>query len=304
MPRMRNTSTRIHSRCGNGYSDILLSRFFSLIHLRVHRSIMRQRCHLIVKYLRYWLTASNGKGHGTHSPFVFDFIINVLNDKTNYPAYSKVEHLRRQLIKDKTVLSVEDMGAGSVISKTNTRSVATIARHAAKPAKYGQLLYRMVRHYHAGTVLELGTSLGITTSYLALADTGTKLTTIEGAGSIAAVARQNFRALNIDNVSLVEGNFDDRLPAVLASLPTLDFCFIDGNHRREPTLRYFDQLLAKTGNDTILVFDDIHWSPEMENAWNTIKQHEAVRYTIDLFFVGLVFFRSEFREKQHFTIRF
>lgn len=259
---------------------------------------------LILKYLQYYISASNGKGHGIHSPFVFDFITNVLNDTTHYPAYDQVENLRKRLLHDQSVLTVEDFGAGSMHDRSNHRAIASIARNAAKPAKYGQLLYRMIKKYEPGTILELGTSLGITTSYLALASEGQTIVTLEGAGEVAKAALQNFKALGLKNISLKEGNFDDMLPAHTGSLPQLDFCFVDGNHRKEPTLRYFEMLLPKLGSQAILVFDDIHWSREMEDAWEMIKTHERVRCTIDLFFIGIVFFRDEFREKQHFRIRF
>ena len=265
---------------------------------------MYSRLQLLFKYLSYYFTASNGKGHGTHSPFVFEFITKVLNDKTSYPEYFKVEGLREKLLKDKTILNVEDLGAGSSVSKTNQRTVATIARNAAKSKKLGQLLFRMVKFYQPSTILELGTSLGITTSYLSLAKPDARLVTMEGSHEIAEAARRNFRNLEIRNTKIIEGNFDDTLSSVISQLSTVDFVFIDGNHRKEPTERYFKDLLNKITNDSILVFDDIHWSKEMEAAWKTIKEHDAVRCTIDLFFIGIVLFRKEFKEKQHFNIRF
>lgn len=239
-----------------------------------------------------------------HSPFVYDLIINVLNDKTYYEDYKEVELLRRQLLSDRTIVEVKDLGAGSARNNSAGRRICDIARHAAKPAKFGQLLYRMVRYYQPEQILELGTSLGITTQYMALAHPAAKLITIEGAPGVAAVAREKIKAAGITNVELLQGNFDELLPAVLQKDKKPGFVFIDGNHRKEPTVRYFEQLTATAHNDTILVFDDIHWSREMEDAWGYIRAHAAVRCTIDLFFVGIVLFRQEFREKQHFTIRF
>jgi len=259
---------------------------------------------LAARYFKYWITASNGKGHGMHSPFVFEFITKILNDKTIYPAYEKVESLRNQLLNDNTVLEVEDFGAGSVIDKKNKRSISSIAKNAAKPKKFGQLLLRMIKHYQPATILELGTSLGITTSYLSLSRPDARLITMEGSKEIADIAKKNLENLEIRNVEIIEGNFDNTLSSVVRGLSTVDFAFIDGNHRKEPTERYFKELLAKTNNDSILVFDDIHWSSEMEAAWETIKKNAAVTCSIDLFFIGIIFFRKEFKEKQHFTIRF
>lgn len=265
---------------------------------------MYSRLKLVQKYLRYYFTAYNGRGHGMHSPFVFDFIVNVLNDKTQYPAYQQVEALRNQLVKDPTILEVQDFGAGSTVDKTNQRTIASIAKNAAKPAKFGQLLYRMVNYYKPQIILELGTSLGITTSYLSLAKPDAKLITMEGSSAIAEMARQNFRTLKLQNAFLREGNFDQTLSTVISGLSSVDFAFIDGNHRQEPTERYFNQLLPVLNNNSILIFDDIHWSSEMEEAWKNIQQHPAVRCTIDLFFIGIVLLRQEFKEKQHFSIRF
>jgi predicted O-methyltransferase YrrM len=265
---------------------------------------MYSRFQLAFKYLSYYLTASNGKGHGIHSPFVFHFITKVLNDKTHYPEYQPIEDLRQKLLKDQTILTIEDFGAGSSLNKTNQRTIASIAKNAAKQKKYSQLLFRIVKEYQAKTILELGTSLGITTSYLATANLAGKVITMEGAKEIAKIARQNFKTLELSNIEITEGNFDDKLSSIIYHLSSVDLAFIDGNHQQEPTERYFQQLLPKTHNDSILIFDDIHWSPRMEQAWQAILEHPSVRCSIDLFFIGIILFRSEFREKQHFTIRF
>ena len=238
---------------------------------------MYSRLQLIKKYLNYYFSASNRMGHGMHSPFVFDFITKVLNDKTVYPEYEKVESLRKQLLTDRTILEVEDFGAGSSVSKTNKRSIASIAKNAAKPKKYGQLLFRMIKYYQPENILELGTSLGITASYLSIAKPDAKIITMEGSKAIANVAIQNFKSNGLNNIELVEGNFDQTLSSVVNRLSSVDFAYIDGNHRQEPTERYFHQLLQKINNDSILVFDDIHWSKEMEAAREVPRAGQPAR---------------------------
>lgn len=265
---------------------------------------MYSHTQLAIKYLRYFFSASNGKGHGIHSPFVFHFITHVLKNRNHFPEYDIVEKLRKDLLNDKTVLTVEDYGAGSAISNTKQRSVKSITQNAAKAKKYSQLLFRIVKEYQPATILELGTSLGISSSYLSLANPVAEIITMEGAGSVANAARSNFKQLGLKNITVVEGDFDKILSSVLSKLSFIDFAFVDGNHRQEPTEKYFHQVLHKIHNDSILIFDDIHWSKEMEAAWQTIKSHATVRCTIDLFFIGIVFFKKEFFEKQHFTIRF
>lgn len=259
---------------------------------------------LAARYAWYYLTASNGKGHGMHAPFVFEFITQVMNDDRQFYAYRQIENLRELLLLNRQELVIEDFGAGSRVKKNNTRKVADIARSSLKPRKFGQLLFRIVDHYAPKQVLELGTSLGITTAYLASANSNTRVVTMEGASSVASVARSNFDKLGLQNIELVEGNFDETLTAILQQMGRIDMAFIDGNHRYEPTVRYFRELLPHLHEYSILIFDDIHWSREMEQAWQEISQDDAVTLSIDLFFIGLVFFRKEQKVKQHFTIRF
>jgi len=265
---------------------------------------MYNRFQLTKKYLQYYLTASNGKGHGIHSPFVFDFVKHVLNGKKSYPAYRSIEKIRKQLLTDSTLIEIEDFGAGSSVIKTNKRVVSAIAASSLKPKKYAQLLYRMVQYYKPEKIVELGTSFGITTAYLASGNAASKVFTCEGSGAIAAIAKQNFKALQLNNVQLTEGDFAKTLSPLLSSLNTVNFAFADGNHRKQPTLDYFAQLLKHAVPNSILIFDDIHWSAEMEEAWAVIKKNERVTLTIDLFFIGIVFINPVFKTAQHFTIRF
>src|SRR3954453_6299209 len=265
---------------------------------------MYSKWQIAKRYMLYRWHASNSRGHGVHSPFVFGFITQVLNDKRFFYCYETIEIVRSRLKNDTTLLTIEDFGAGSRIHSHTQRTVADIATSSLKPKKYSQLLFRMVNYFQPATILELGTSLGITTSYLASGNTNAQVITMEGAKAVAAIAKQNFQSLRLKNIQVITGNFDDTLPGTLAQLTIVDLAFIDGNHRLQPTLDYFNQLLPKVHEHSVLIFDDIHWSQEMEDAWNTIKAHQQVTLTIDLFFIGLVFFRKENRVKQDFVIRF
>ncbi|MDB5210334.1 MAG: class SAM-dependent methyltransferase [Sediminibacterium sp.] len=256
------------------------------------------------KYIKYYLAASNGNGHGMHSPFVFTFITKVLNDDRSFYAYQNIENLRQLLLNDQQQLTIEDFGAGSRVKKNNVRSVSDIAHSSLKPKKFGQLLFRIVDAYAPKNILELGTSLGITTAYLASAKGECTVVTMEGAKAVATVARKNFAKLDLKNIKLVEGNFDETLSPTIKKMQLIDMVFVDGNHRYEPTVRYYRELLPAMHEYSILIFDDIHWSKEMEQAWDEIRKDDAVTLSIDLFFIGLVFFRKEQKVKQHFVIRF
>nr|AIA15113.1 Methyltransferase domain protein [uncultured bacterium] len=239
-----------------------------------------------------------------HSPFVFQFILHVLNNKSGYLSAKEIEDLRRELQQDERLLTIKDLGAGSRVSSTKQRTVQQLAKAALKPPKYAQLLFRLVKHYQPQIIVELGTSLGVTTSYLANANPAANITTIEGSKAVAEIATENFSKLGFKNIQLLQGNFDDLLPSVISHLPSVDLAYIDGNHRYQPTIDYFHQFLSKTHNNSILVFDDIHWSKEMEQAWEEIKSHPSVKCSVDIFFLGFIFFRSEFKVNQHFSIRF
>ena len=239
-----------------------------------------------------------------HSPHVFQLITTVFNDRTVYPEYLLVERMRNQLKRDQRSIPVMDLGAGSTTRQADQRRIASIARHAAKSPKLGQLLFRLARFYQPTQMLELGTSLGISSYYLQSGQPAASLTTIEGSPAVAGIARENFQRHSLDRIDLRTGNFDEQLPLVLQQMERVDLAFIDGNHREEPTVRYFHQLLEKTGPDSLLIFDDIHWSPEMERAWEQIIKHPAVRCSIDLFHIGIVLFRKEFLEKVSFRVRF
>lgn len=255
----------------------------------------------LLAYLKYRLRA--GTAHGLHSPFVYGLYTTVICHDGTFAAFAPIEARRQALLSNPDSITVTDLGAGSHTGAGQVRRVAAIARTAAKPPHLAQLLFRLVNHFRPATVLELGTSLGLTTAYLAAADSRHRVVTFEGCPNVATMARDTFAALHLANVELVEGNLDATLGPTLAALGApVDFVFFDGNHRREPTLRYFEQCLANTHEDSVFVFDDIHWSAEMEQAWDAIRAHPAVTVTIDLFHIGLVFFRKK-QPRQDFWLR-
>jgi predicted O-methyltransferase YrrM len=259
---------------------------------------------LAKKYLHYYLTASSGKGHGIHSPFVFNFVKNVLNDKKQVQQSAEIEKLRSCLLHNNTSIQVEDFGAGSGVIRTSNRIVKRIAASSLKPKKYAALLARIAKYFKCNTIIELGTSFGISAAYLAVSNPLSTIYSLEGSENISNIARHNFTVLGLQNIHLIKGDFENTLPDLFSKINKIDLAFIDGNHRKEPTIYYFDLLLKKVNDHSILIFDDIHWSTEMEEAWEQIKEHPSVTLTIDLFFLGLVFFNKDFKVKQHFIIRY
>lgn len=265
--------------------------------------MVMQKAFMAAEYVKHWFRAENSKGHGVHSPFVYDFIHTVLRDKRHFYAFDDIEAMRRNALGNSSILSVTDFGAGSHTGAGNERSVADIAKHAARTPAQGRFLFRLMQRYGYTSVLELGTSLGIGTSYLAKANPLAQVITLEGCKNIAAQAQQHFNALQLNNIEITVGNFDDTLGEVLERNTPFDVLFVDGNHREEPTLRYFTMALPYMHPKGVMIFDDIHWSEGMLAAWQQIQQHPSVRLSLDLFYVGLVFFDPAFKEKQDFSLR-
>ena len=239
--------------------------------------------------------------HGIHSPFVFELHEKLFKEKSQFYVFSEIESIRAKLLLTQKELTVNDLGAGSTLGSSAERSIKTIAKNSLKPAKTAQLLYRFVHHFKPKQMVELGTCLGVTSAYLAKGNSKSQLTTLEGATEIAKVANINFTKLNIENVELVVGNFDQTFQKTLENLKAIDFVFFDGNHRKEPTLRYFKQALQFANEHSIFVFDDIYWSKEMTQTWKVIQSHPSVTVTIDCYAMGFVFFKTD-QAKEHFTV--
>ncbi|WP_293312749.1 O-methyltransferase [Pedobacter sp. UBA5917] len=255
----------------------------------------------ITDYLKHRLTAKSR--HGTHSPFVYKLADEVIYDFTDKSEYKNIEDQRKKLFNDDSIITVTDLGAGSHLNKNRTKKVSQIAKNALKSPRLAKLIYRLAKNTRPKSAIELGTCLGITTAYLAKTDPATEIITIEGCPQTAEVAKKNFEALNLDNIELHVGNFDLILPDIIAKQPSLDFVYIDGNHRKDATLNYFKWCLPKVNEDSLLIFDDIYWSQGMKEAWAEIKNHPDVTVTVDLFWIGLVYFKKG-QAKEHFKLKF
>ncbi len=259
---------------------------------------------MLTAYFRYLSRARDE--HSLHSPFLYALYTEVIRAKRGAKkVFTPIQAVRKKLRQSQQRITITDLGAGSKVNPSRQRTIGDIARNSQKSARFGRLLFRLIQRFQAKTIIDLGTSLGLTTAYTAEATKpyGGHVTTFEGCAETAAVARQNFDQLGQQNVTIVVGNLDETLATGIASLGQVDFVFFDANHRYDPTVRYFETCLHHIHNDTVFVFDDIHWSDEMEQAWAYIQKHPSVTVTIDLFWVGLVFFRSE-QPREDFILRF
>ncbi|UUW09157.1 class I SAM-dependent methyltransferase [Flavobacterium plurextorum] len=262
----------------------------------------------IRSYLKFLWNSKNE--HGVHSPFVFSLLTKCFYDKKPKPEYKILKNYRKSLLENKNFIEVTDFGAGSKVFKSNKRQICKIASTAGISPKRAELLFRVTNYFKPNNILEIGTSLGLATSALALGSqslgTKAKVTTIEGCAQTGNIAKNQLEKFDCKNVENIISEFESFLISENLSqnfgTKIYDLIYFDGNHSKKATLAYFELLLPTIDNDSVWIFDDIHWSQEMEEAWEIIKNHPKVKVTIDTFQWGFVFFRYE-QEKEHFVIR-
>ena len=259
-------------------------------------------CHNISSYLRWQFRAHDRHGHGVHSPFLFSLIDNGLFSPIEAEWVSAVERRRKQLLADRREVVVTDYGSGSSFGN-GSRRVCDIARHSSTSPRDGRLLCNLATAIRSRNILELGTNLGIGSLYLAHSSSCERLITIEGCPNLSKIASDSFKQLETGNITIVNSEFSEALPKALQSLPSLDFVFLDGNHRCGPTLSYFNQCLPFVTNDTVFVIDDIHKNADMEQAWTEIVENEQVTLSLDFYTMGVVFFRRQL-SKQNICLRY
>jgi predicted O-methyltransferase YrrM len=250
-------------------------------------------------YFRY-LFRSKTK-YSVHSPFVFDFITKGIGVAIPKQMTLALNSYRRALDKDSRFIKITDFGAGSKVFKSNIRPVKKIAKYAGISKTKSVLLQKIVNYYKPIKILELGTSLGIASAAMQIANQKAIITSIEGCPETAKTAKYYLNKQRLNSIDIKIGKFSDSIPDIINDC-LFDMIYFDGNHQKEATIDYFKMCLQSIHNDSFFIFDDIHWSKEMEEAWGYIYQHPKVSVSIDLFYLGLVFFRKE-QTKQHFILR-
>jgi predicted O-methyltransferase YrrM len=257
---------------------------------------MKQILYKATSYGNYLVKAKTK--YYLHSPFVFQFYQNVLEGKKNAPV---IESLRKMLYQNDAKITFSDFGKEGMLT---TRTIANMAKRSSISRKYGKLLLNLVHYFQPQNILELGTNLGLGTAYLAAGNKNANVFTIEGGEALSKLAQANTHQLGITNIHFRTGNFNEVLEEVLHEMKSVDVVFFDGNHRKQPTLQYFENCLIHSHEQSIFVFDDIHWSEEMNQAWEVIKEHPSVTLSIEVYRMGFVFFNKQKLKKEHFKLLF
>lgn len=258
------------------------------------------KAQLAFDYLTYFFTADTK--YDVHSPFIYDFTVNVLNARKQKPAYHAIELVRSQMLSSNVLIDVLPLGATSN-QNISKQPLKKLTKNTSKSAKYGELLERICGYINPVYAIEIGTSVGISTLYQAHGIKNGYLVALEGNPKSIEIAKYNAEKLGLQNIQFIEGLFENTLPEVVSQLPQIDYVFFDGNHSITATLQYFEWCISKAHENTVFIFDDIRWSDDMQLAWKKICNHEKVTVTLDLFFLGIVFFRPN-QAKEHFTLRY
>lgn len=259
----------------------------------------KDKLNLICRYIKHYFSASHKGGFGIHSPFVYSFVTDVIEEHLPYYSYHTIERIRQNLFRDKSYINITDYGTG----KSCKKQICKIATISSKNKKDSQLIFRIAVFAKAKNILELGTSLGTTTMYLAMANRESRVISLEGCPETANVAKTNIKNAKLSNVDIIIGNIDETLVDALNQMPKIDLAFFDANHQEIPTINYFEQCLSKANKNSIFIFDDIHWSDGMDKAWKYICDNSKSIVTIDLFSMGIVFFNPELN-KHNYKIRY
>ncbi|MCM1035242.1 MAG: class I SAM-dependent methyltransferase [Paludibacter sp.] len=256
---------------------------------------LRLLTYRLCSWLQHRLTAVNTLGHGIHSPYLYNMVRFVFYDDNAYYCFRTIEYERQKLLRSQEIVRVDDYGTGI----SGNRRVCDIAASSLKSSHEAQFLFRLVNALQPKSVLELGTSLGITSAYLAVAAGQGKLVTIEGSPALAQKAQDVFTQLHLSNIVQVTGNINDTLTETLHALGSVDFVFMDANHTQEATVRYFESLLPYCHEKTVVVIDDIHHSPDMETAWKILVDTPDVTAAFNCYSLGILFFDKQFMRKQY-----
>lgn len=252
----------------------------------------------VIHYLKHVFTAKR-RGHGVHSPFAYSLCEEVFYNQKPFYEFDELDRLRSRLFKNQTELQIQDLGAGSKYLTSTQRKVCDIAKQGISSSKQSKVLFRLINYFSCATSIELGSSLGLNSLFMARGNSSGQVYSIEGSESLHAFAKELAAKYKANNIHFLKGNFDEQLPELLNTIPHFDLAYVDGNHNQEATLRYFYLLMEKSEEHSVLVFDDIHWSKGMALAWEEIKRHPKVKLSIDTYYTGFVFFKEEIKEKQN-----
>lgn len=210
------------------------------------------------------------------------------SDTSGLENIQKIEKHREQLLSCQEPLVNGKFGE----SMPGEQNITVSRACRASKGPYRALpLYFLIRQFSPMSCLELGTNLGISAAYQAAAlianQKNGKIITMEGSKYRLKIARDLHQQLGFDNISYVQGIFNDTLPETLKNNPPIDYAFIDGHHQYEPTINYFNLIYQHCTDNCIFIFDDIRLSAGMRRAWRELRSDTRFSIVLDMFTFGI-----------------
>lgn len=249
----------------------------------------KNRLWTLRQYIRYRLLSRHKRGHGIHSPTVYEFVTNVLKNKIEKEKAIVNLRKEKELRKSGMGIHIDDPGIGSTVSKKNYRTIGNIAKHSSTHFKYRCLIGKIIDYYQPQTIVELGTSLGLTADIIRqFAPKSARVITVEGSKAIFKTAEKNIETWQCNNIEMVNDYFSNFLQNI-SPINTTTLVYIDGHHKGTATIQYFNEILRKIPANSIIILGDIYWSKDMTEAWQSISEVQKNRLAVDLFYLGIVF---------------
>lgn len=265
---------------------------------------MANQLQVRIQLFRRWLTfyqKATTVRRVSH-PFVRSLAAAVLEDRRWFYAFSDAAGLRDYIAQNHQLIPQSEYGAGSQVLKSKQIKVSDLGKSAAVDAGNGQLLFKLVNFLQPKILLEMGTSLGLSAVYQAAAAQEGRFLTIEGSPAIAQLAKKHLSGLKYKHIETYQGSFDEQLPAILPTLPQLDYVYLDGDHSLGPTLRYFEYCLPYLQDSSAFVVADIYWSSDMMQAWKRLQEHPRVTASVDFYDFGVLLFRKIEPQQAHYSL--
>jgi predicted O-methyltransferase YrrM len=252
----------------------------------------------ILQYLKHQLYRRNRKGFGIHSPYLFEFVHDVVFNASRTEVPEQILRCHRSLKRENSLIPLGKLGTTANVEPSGRRTVGSFVRRSSVNEKYGSLLYRVSRWFKPDMIIELGTGLGISALYLGSGAPDVPLHSIEGNTDRADFAAQLMCRCGMGPVSIHWGEMDEKLEDLMPVLEGRFLAFVDGNHHFGPTVRYVEKLLEGAGEEAVIILHDIYWSRDMQRAWEELLGRPGIRVGIDLFQMGILLLRRDLNKMQ------
>ena len=149
----------------------------------------------LLNYLRFYFKASTK--YQVHSPFVYEFIENILEDKRQYYFFKTIEQFRKLIGKD-----------SQPIGNKQRKTVGALASMKGIDKATGQLLFRLVHHYKPSSALLIGTFPGIAALYQSTPSYKMQISALESDSAIEQPLQRYIKEIGAKNIHLQFGELD------------------------------------------------------------------------------------------------